>query len=345
MRALWNRLVETFVRYQAEYRRLASPVTPLGTTQAPSPRPTRQVRVAAAGVQRASAEGLRSSFAQVRRRFLSEAHCLAANCPATWANKEFILRQFLAAVARFVKKRGGPPERRAEVPREVHFRHRFTDGGIPVARIFGRGQRVHLDPVPPPAYEATLSQRQRKRLARTSGIFQVGKTALSFQTILHRPLPQNAYLKTAALIGRQVMPAGYQKHRHGSSPTPARWVWSLHLTLEVPPQPVPRQSEGQPVAVLRLACELYDGHLQIGTLLDAAARRERLFFPQKILRAWQHKRDLQRQGDRVAVETKERLRELAHAETLAPCGSARHRPCGSNAECRAVASFACVGKC
>ncbi|MCS6925963.1 MAG: hypothetical protein NZ578_08695 [Candidatus Binatia bacterium] len=318
MRALWNQLVEAFVRYQAAYRRFTSPVTGFGATPAFSHRPTQQVRVPAARAQRIGAAGLGSSFAQLRRRFLSEAHCLVADCPATWANKEFIFRQFLTAVSRFVKKQSGPPAPRRGVPGEVHFRHRFTDGGIPVARIFGRGQRVHLDPVSPTAYEATLSQRQRKRLARTSGVFQVGDIALSFQTILHRPLPRDAYLKAASLIGRQVVPAGYQKHCHGSSPTPARWVWSLHLTLEVPPQQVAVQREGKPVAVLRLACEQHGGYLQIGTLLDATERRERLFFPQKILRAWQHRRDLQRQGDQAVAETKERLRELAHTEALPP---------------------------
>lgn len=316
MRALWNQLVETFVRYQAEYRRLTSPVTQLGATQASSHRAARQVCAPAAEAQHVRAEGLRLPFSQLRRRFLNEAYCLAADCPATWANKEFILHQFLTAVTRFVKKQGGLPERRAGVPGEVHFRHRFTDGGIPVARIFGRGQRVHLDPVSPAVYDATLSQRQRKRLARTGGVFQVGDTVLSFRTILHRPLPQNAYVKAVALIGRQVMAAGYRKHCRGGSPTPARWVWSLHLTLEVPPQQVAVQSEGKPIAVLRLACELQDGRLQIGTLLDATERRERLFFPQKILAAWQHRCHLQRQGDRGVGETKERLRELARTETL-----------------------------
>jgi hypothetical protein len=318
MRALWNQLVEAFAQRQTAYRHLTSPAARPGGEQTPTQPPPQEVRAAVAGAQRAGTEGIRDAFLQLHRRFLTEAHGLTASCPATWANKEFILHQFLTAVTRFLKKQGGPPERRGGAPADVHFRHRFTDGGVPAERIFGRGQRIRLEPVPPAAYDATLSQRQRKRLARTSGIFQVGDTSLPFQTILHRPLPQDAYLKVASLIGRRVIRAGYQKHRHGNSPTPARWIWSLHLTLEVPPQNVSVKGEGEPIAALQLACELHGGRLQIGGLVDATERRERLFFPEKILRAWQHKRDLQRQGDRLLEDTKVRLRELAQAATLPP---------------------------
>ena len=90
----------------------------------------------------------------------------------------------------------------------------------------------------------------RNRLARTTGAFQVNGCIVKFHTILHRPLPSGAYLKVAALIGKRIIQEGYHWNGVGGQPTPARWNWSLQLTLEVPPQPLPtrcpRQRNGSP---------------------------------------------------------------------------------------------------
>ncbi len=289
--ALWNQLVDAFAQRQAAYREIMS--------QLPQ------------GAEGRAAEAVHLALRQQQQSFLAETRRLAAQCAAYWANKRFTLNQFLVAVSRFFKKQSGPPRHKLGTPQEVHFHHQFTDGGLPVDRIFGRGQRLHLEPVPPEAFDPTLPQRQRKRLARTIGTFQVRGATLSFQTLLHRPLPQGAYLKTAALVGRQVVRGGYHRHQGGGHPIPARWVWSLHLTLEHPPQTILTQERETPVGTLALSRRVWgDGQLQIGVLVDSTGREEALFLPEDILKAWRYKRGLQRRADQYREETKALLRDM-----------------------------------
>jgi hypothetical protein len=325
MRSLWNQLVDAFEQRQAQYQvifaqlpqitelrgkvtalqhqiqqaaasykrarqrlqRLTHPeLVSLAETKNQLQKTLQEAKTALRVAQHEAAETVRPALHQLQRSFWAETQRLRTTSSATWANREFILTQFLAAVERSFKTHNSPPKRKEGEPREVHFHHRFTDGGLPVERLFGRGQRVHLEPVPPEAFQPALPQRQRKRLARTTGTFQVGETTLSFHTILHRPLPEGAYLKAAALVGQQVMRGGYRRYRDGGHLIPARWTWSLQLTLELPPPVVPAQERDRPVAALELACQVQgDSHLRIGVLVDSTGREEALFLPQDILTA------------------------------------------------------------
>jgi hypothetical protein len=300
MRALWNQLVDAFAARQKRYQEILSQ----SQTHPPPP---------------AAPQQLRSLLRQLQQSFLAEIRRITANCPATWADKELVLNQFLAAVSRFFKKQNGPPKHRAEFLAEVHFQHRFTGGGLPVERIFHQSQRVHLEPVSAEAFNPSLSQRQRKRLARTCGSFRAGDTLLSFVTILHRPLPIGAYLKTAALIGKQTARRGYHQHEAGGHVIPARWTWFLHLTLEVPPPTTTLRTEKGRTAALELSPRLWhDEHLCLGTLTDAAGREEALLLPEKILRCWRHKRNLQSQADQLLADTRRLLQHLQHSAELSP---------------------------
>src|SRR5262249_62312454 len=153
MRGLWNQLVDASERRQAAYRELAP-------------------RLPQAAGPRAGVETVRPALQQLQKSFFAETCLLTAECTATWANREFIHNQFLAATGRFFKRQSGPPRHKLGPPQEAHFQHRFTGGGVPVARIFGRSQRLHLASVPPAAFNPSLPQRQRKRLARTTLTFQ-----------------------------------------------------------------------------------------------------------------------------------------------------------------------------
>ena len=208
MRALWNQLVDAFTQQQVAYQKVrqASPETSSDTQSA--------LRLAQSQIVR----HLRESFAQ-------EAQRLTVASPAAWANSRFILTQFQAALGRYFRYHGNPPRSKTDTFRKVHFCHQFTAGGLPVERIFGQGRRLHLEPVPPEAFHPMGPQRHRKRLARTSGLFQVGSTPLPFKTILHRPLPVGAYLKTAALVGQQAVTGGYHNVRTSGHRLPPRWHW------------------------------------------------------------------------------------------------------------------------
>lgn len=296
-RALWNQLSGAFEQRQARYREIVS--------QCPQ------------GTDGQQEESMRPALEQLQRSFLAETRQLTADCPATWANREFILTQFFATAGRFFKKQGRVPKPKHGAPFEVHFHHRFAGGGFPIEGIFGRSQRLRLDPVPAEAFHPALPQRQRKRLARTTGAFQVGDIVLPFQLLLHRPLPAGAYLKTAALIGRQILRDGYHQDPDGGHRIPGRWVWSLHLTLEIPPQVISASESTDSTVVFDARRQVGgEGQLRIGVLSDATGREEPLFLPEEILRSWQYKRALQRQADQLLDETKGLLQHLQCGEQL-----------------------------
>jgi len=296
-RMLWNALVDAFDRRQARYREIVTP-----SDRSPDIH---------------SEKTTRAALSQLQQSFVEEARHVSTQYPVTWAYREFILTQFLATVTRFLRRQGKAPIRKQGVPTEVHFHHRFAGGGFPIAGIFGRSQRLTLEPVAAAAFDPVLSQRQRKRLARTSGVFQVGATALPFQLLLHRPLPQDAVLKNAAFIGRQVLRMGFRNTVDGGRLTAARWVWSLHLTMEVPPEVRPAPESQRSTMVLDLSQQTGgEGQLRLGVVADVNGQEEPLFLPKEILRAWWYKRQLQQQADHCLGETKGLLKEIENRYEL-----------------------------
>ena len=298
MRALWNQLIDAFAQHQVAYQKARQ--------ESPEVRPNTE------NILRPSPSQV---FRQLWQSFAHEAQRLTMACPAAWANSRFILTQFQAAIGRYFRHQGSPPRPKTDTFHKAHFCHQFTAGGLPVERIFGQGRRLHLEPVPPEAFHPTCPQRQRKRLARTSGLFQVGPTLLPFKTILHRPLPAGAYLKTAALVGKQIVTGGYHNAHTGGHHIHPRWQWSLHLTVESPPSIVQASIQQKAVAILRLEGMLWeDTYLCLGMLSDSTGREEALLLPQSLLHAWQHKRALQSQADCYLEQTKADLK--SHHERI-----------------------------
>ena len=290
-RALWNSLVEVFQQRQIRYREL----NPLGEQQTN-------------GVDKPA---IRQALTQLQQSFLAEARQVTAQSSVTWAYREFILTQFLATVTRFLRRQGKAPQRKHGEPTELHFHHRFAGGGFAVEKIFGHSQRLSLAPVSLAAFDDQLSQRQRKRCARTHGTFQVGTMHLPFQVLLHRPLPPGGLLKSAALIGKQVVPSGFRDGDNGGCWTAAQWAWSLQLTVEQPPSMT--EPGQQPVlqGTLLLSRRLWnESQLQVGILVDSTGREEALLLPEAVLTAWYHKRELQRQADHSRDQTKSMLQDL-----------------------------------
>ena len=295
MRGLWNCLVDTFSQ------RHALP-----------PKNPEKANSRAVSLPRSSPSG-----SQLQRYLLESMRQLEADSSVAWANKQFVLTRFQAAVTRFYKKQNRPPGRKSGLPEEVHFHHRFTSGGLPVERIFGRGQRVHLEPVASEAFDASLPQRQRKRLARTTGSFLVGDVPLSFELILHRPLPRGAYLKAATLIGRQSERSDYRRRHDRNFLSSPRWGWSLHCTLEVPPHADSPQERTEPIAAMNIDCRFVDEeHLRIAMLTDVGGREEAFFLPNGVMQSWRYKRTLQRRADQLLSEIKMQLRTLRENEQI-----------------------------
>jgi hypothetical protein len=176
---------------------------------------------------------------------------------------------------------------------------------------------LHLEPVSIGAFDPLLPQRQRKRLARTTGFFLVGDAPLSFHLILHRPLPQGAYLKAATLIGRQEMRGVVLRRHKDGQVSSACWRWSLHLTLETPPLPAPLREGTESITALNIACQLIDEEqLRIAMLTDLSGREEEICLPAGILQGWRYKRTLQSKADHLLAEVKTQLRSVLETEQL-----------------------------
>jgi hypothetical protein len=251
--------------------------------------------------------------------FQAEMRGLAAQSSAAWANKQFVMTQFQAALTRFFKAQSAPPRHKIGPPERLHFHHRFTGGGIPIERLFGRGQRLHLEPLAAAASLSTLSPRQYKRLSHTTGSFQIGDSHLDFHTIIHRPFPPLAYLKAATLVGQQTTKSGYRCNAAGAHILPARWRWSLHLTLEVPQYAAPRPSRADLTAAINIDCQqVSETNLRIAVLTDMNGREEEIEFPPVIIQKWRHKRSLQRSAEHLLNEIKSQLRELRHSAQCPP---------------------------
>ncbi len=299
MRTLWNHLAAAF------QQRLSAARDILKGHSSPEP-PNSRVLL-----------GSRTALRQLQQAFHEEIRQHLSDSTATWADTQFVVTQFQAALTRFFKQQDGPPRAKTSLPHEVHFHHRFTEGGLPVARLFGRGQRLHLEPPVSTTTSPPLPQRARKRLARTTGVFQVGKAALPFQTILHRPLPATAYVKSAALVGKQILKNGYLFKKEESHLTPSCWEWSLQLTLELPPTEGHMQhTDGRTVA-LHVGCrKMEEGQLRIATLSDASGHEEAVLLPEAIMQGWRYKCTLHSQVEQLITETTSRLRLLHCPENL-----------------------------
>jgi hypothetical protein len=347
-RTLWNALVEASARWQAQYRASLAQVAEVATHDARAAA-CAQVRDQALTALKAARQRLRrrthpelerlqaeyerartalgEAYAELKaarttaraqltaalkdqqKRSLAEMQQLTRTCPAHWSNAEFVLNSFLAAVGR-VLKQGGELRRKLGRPREVHFQHRFTGGGVPAARLFGRSTRVQLEL--PAAHEPN-----HVRPPRTHGSFRVAGAALPFEIRLHRPLPEGAFCKAVALVGREVVGTGFRQRRDGSPRyLPARWQWSLCISLEVPPTPSTVQAPTESVAAVELGYRVWEEGVRVGVLVDATGHTEALLLPAPLVRQWRYRRELQEEADRLLEDTKAKLRALPPDDAL-----------------------------
>jgi hypothetical protein len=141
-----------------------------------------------------------------------------------WANGQAVIGDFNAAWRRGLKTDGFPKFHGTK--RDWHFVHRFTRGGSPIDSLFSEGlrppKRVYIEPLPADAYDSTVSQRERKRRARTKAHIQLGGEIVTFRTILHRPIPEEGIVKQVLVIRRKQ--ANLEK-------------WHMCIIVELPPSP------------------------------------------------------------------------------------------------------------
>lgn len=136
----------------------------------------------------------------------------------------------------------------------------------------------------------SLSQSKREAKAgrgerRQEGIFGLDKdTLIRFETILHRPLPAEGWVKSVSWCGRRASVYDRERHKqagrkhHGGASHHPEWTWAIKITLEVPPGNLVAQGETlrlakleeqRPVCGLDLGWRLMEGYLRLGVVVDS----------------------------------------------------------------------------
>lgn len=196
----------------------------------------------------------------------AECRALIAASGLDWVNGPDVLDRFLSAC------------RATRWPRWHHrldrltIGHRFTGGGIPVARLFSeRAQRVRLAQRPDDgAYATNLRSSRRLRAvplhrdaehsASEACTFMIAGVPIQFRILLHRPLPPGAIVKRVTWCG--------QRHViHG-------WQWALAITVEIPPVERPVRPPRQ--AGLDIGWRVIGDAVRVGMLWDGESMCELL---------------------------------------------------------------------
>lgn len=244
------------------------------------------------------------------KSFWVEAREHVRSARLNWEIKEEVFDRFIAMGRRAAKERlDMKPHHRL---RRVMIPHRFTGGGIPVARIFNQNstaKRLKIRPVPPSAYRNNDRASTRERL--THGVFGLTDSAkIEFETIMHRAIPAEAILKKSLWVGE------FER----SLPQSQRWTWSLQLVCEIPEKLYCRKPPDmdRPSCGLDLGWRVILGgeYLRIGMIVDSVGRVIELRLPLNMRR----KRDEGKQDwvsslhDLIAFDSKIDL-ELEGAKT------------------------------
>ncbi|MBI4468182.1 MAG: transposase [Acidobacteria bacterium] len=190
-----------------------------------------------------------------------------------WECREFLFDRFRSAVQRAIHAtvhggqdaQVGTPQRRSRLTNIV-IPHRYSQGGIPAANLLQARPRRSLrrfwtKPVPQQAY--IDNSRKSKRLRYTEGFFGLDGERMTFRTMLHRPVPAEAFIKTVNLIGNHRGQIG--------------WEWSIAIVCELPPSAVP-ESTGRTCG-LDLGWRRFGSYLRIGMLVGHTGEVAELRLP------------------------------------------------------------------
>jgi hypothetical protein len=155
---------------------------------------------------------------------------IVAESGLNWECGPEILERFETACRMAARGERGWPKRQDET-RSVMIPHCYNNGGTRVAALFRMSRRLALRPVPLEAYANSRRETVRQRLTR--GTFGFAGGSIEFETILHRPIPDAAFVKRCAWTGKHHPIKG--------------WRWFIIVTIEEPP--VPARESDKTVAI------------------------------------------------------------------------------------------------
>ncbi len=194
------------------------------------------------------------------KRFDEWANAAVKQSGLNWEHGPDVLDRFRAAT-----RSGRRPSFHGRLDR-VSISHRFTSGGLDIARLVdGRGRRVGL---------VSSADWQPTRVVHSPGNrhwrgrFQFGEDLLDFALALHRPLPAGAIVKRVTWLGT----------RNG-----LRWFWYIAITVEQPPAKAsalpPRPCAGMDVGWRLFGDGTKHDYLRVAMVADSEGRMFEIRLP------------------------------------------------------------------
>lgn len=229
--------------------------------------------------------------------------------PIYWAHKLLLHDATREAMQACYAGRARPPTRRRGPLRKILLQHHFMDGGLPIEQLFTPSTRYaftapDIETLRDPGVSGSV--RHQAGYKRQACFRVAGRDDLNFWVTWHRLPAVGSYLKKLRLIGTQVAPAG----AHKGHPVPARWEWSLQLTVEEPPTSAPEPRPDLPTAGIDLNWRVTDQGIRIGVLADTAGSVEALYLPERVRERWRFIQERQTDRDAALERAKDALKYL-----------------------------------
>lgn len=171
----------------------------------------------------------------------------------------------------------GWPRSKSELEKIAVLIRRWGSGGECVETILsGRSRVLKLSPPPSSAYEPRIEEdgqivrnpQSARRQRVVDGWLRIGSARVPIRARLHRPLPPEALIKRAILVGR----IADRRYWRRNTRDPRAWGWWLALTLEAPLA----SAVGRPgVAEVRFGWAKDHDHLHVATVRDTSSGNQR----------------------------------------------------------------------
>ena len=236
------------------------------------------------------------------KRFYEEINTLCQGSDVYWSNKEAIRDNFISAWGRYLKRQGEMPRKHFYSTASCHFHYRYTGGGIPISDFLNTGdskngevKRLWVGTIPETYLYSLLPQRQVKKEARIPIKANIRGHVLTFSTIMHRPIPPEAILKSITL--KRFYVARVPK-------------WSVSFCVEVPESTykIPSVNGKRTACAIDLGYRLVeqDGEktLRVGYMQDMNEHEEEILLPAKIYSREEHCKELATKRDILLNHTK-----------------------------------------
>jgi len=239
------------------------------------------------------------------QEFEEKSKLLVKNSGLNWECQGEILDRFRTACT---AKKHPKHHHRLE---KISIPHRFTAGGREVRKLFSESSKAFsLRSVKKEAYLDDKGESRRLRASR--GYFGLDESRIDFLINLHRPLPEESFIKKVSFLGRNRGVLG--------------WEWSVAITVEQAPSTIETVLPDK-VCGIDLGWRKFEEYLRVAVIVDNTGKAMEFRLPfnastsktsrynkkypgNRILEDWREIDEMQTKVDLMLEETKAKLRKL-----------------------------------